>query len=449
MNIRQILNTIGIDGAIFYTVLARVLQGGGGVISILFIASFLTKVEQGYYYTFGSILAIQIFFELGLSGIITQFTAHEFANLKWINNYELEGSPEAMSRLSSLLHFCIKWFTVIAFLLFFILIITGYIFFQKYGKGDSSVSWVLPWIIIAAATASSLVVTPILSFLEGLGKVKDVAVIRLIQQCSQIFILFICLISGLKLYSSPIANVISLIIAPIFIIYSSNLNRLKFIWTQLQHWKVSYKLEIFPFQWRIALSWISGYFMYQLFNPVIFATEGPVVAGQMGITLAVLNGVLTVSLSWINTKIPLLSSLVAQKNYEMLDNVFYRTMKQSNFISFICLAILISGVAFLKYKELTIGNRFLPLLPLILLSVTTFVNQFVAGLAIYLRCHKKEPFLIFSIVMGVLTAISTLLLGKIYGLIGIVAGYSALTVFVSLIWALCIFKVKKNAWHTT
>lgn len=447
MNIRKLLNIIGIDGAVFYTVLARVIQGGGGVISILFIASFLTKVEQGYYYTFGSILAIQIFFELGLSGIITQFAAHELANLKWINNHELEGSPEAMSRLSSLLHFCVKWFIVIAFLLFFILIIVGYIFFQKYGKGDSSVNWLLPWIIIAAATSSSLVLTPVLSFLEGLGKVKDVAAIRLIQQCTQILVLFICLVSGLKLYSSPIANVMSLVIPPIFIIYSSNLNRLKFVWKQLKEWKISYKLEIFPFQWRIALSWISGYFMYQLFNPVIFATEGPIVAGQMGITLAVLNGVLTVSLSWINTKIPLLSSLVAKKDYEMLDDVFYKTMKQATSISFICLTILIGGVAFLKYEGFTVGNRFLPLLPLILLSITTFVNQFVAGLAIYLRCHKKEPFLIFSIVMGGLTAVSTLVFGKTYGVMGIVISYSALTVFVSLIWALYIFKTKKDTWH--
>lgn len=447
MNIRKVLSVIGIDGAIFYTVLARVIQGGGGVISILFIASFLTKVEQGYYYTFGSILAIQIFFELGLSGIITQFVAHELASLKWINDYQLEGSPESMSRLSSLLHFCVKWFVVIAFLLFFILIITGYIFFQKYGKGDSSVNWLLPWIIIAAATSSSLMLTPVLSFLEGLGQVKDVAAIRLIQQCTQIVGLFICLISGLKLYSSPIANVMSLIIPPIFIIYSSNLNRLKFIWMQLKEWKVSYKLEIFPFQWRIALSWISGYFMYQLFNPVIFATEGAVVAGQMGITLAVLNGVLTVSLSWINTKIPLLSSLVAKKDYDMLDHVFYKTIKQATCISFICLLILIGGVAFLKYRALSVGSRFLPLLPLILLSITTFVNQFVAGLAIYLRCHKKEPFLIFSIVMGALTAISTLLFGKIYGVMGIVISYSILTVFVSLIWAVYIFKTKKSAWH--
>jgi hypothetical protein len=73
--LKNVSNKIGIDSAIAFTILSRIIQAGGGVITLLFVAKFLTKIEQGYYYTFGSILAIQIFFELGLSGIITQFVA--------------------------------------------------------------------------------------------------------------------------------------------------------------------------------------------------------------------------------------------------------------------------------------------------------------------------------------------------------------------------------------
>ena len=47
--IQSLLHKVGIDGAIFYTVLARVIQGGGGIISIIFIAGFLSKVEQGLF----------------------------------------------------------------------------------------------------------------------------------------------------------------------------------------------------------------------------------------------------------------------------------------------------------------------------------------------------------------------------------------------------------------
>ena len=109
---------IGIDGAIAFTILSRVIQAGGGMITLLFVAKCLTKVEQGYYYTFGSILAIQVFFELGLSGIITQFVAHENASLIWQNKISFTGSQESTSRLASLLQFTVKWFAVISFLLF-------------------------------------------------------------------------------------------------------------------------------------------------------------------------------------------------------------------------------------------------------------------------------------------------------------------------------------------
>ena len=331
--------------------------------------------------------------------------------------------------------------------LFFLLLIVGYIFFSRYGIVDKSVNWFTPWVIICSATAFSLIVSPILCFLEGLGKVKEVAKIRLIQQVCQILILFICLISGYKLFSSPIASLITLLIVSIYIFFSKNKLLLYFIWKQLNVWKVNYKTEIFPFQWRIALSWISGYFIYQLFNPVIFATEGAVVAGQMGITLAVLNGILTVSLSWINTKIPLFSSLIAKKEFASLDLVFNKTVKQASGISLFCLVFMILAVIIMKKMSLEFGNRFLPLFPLILLSISTFANQFVSAFATYLRCHKKEPFLIFSIVLGILTATSTLVFGKFFGVLGITIGYSFLTVFLSLTWAIIIFKKKKVLWH--
>lgn len=444
---RAVSDKLGIDSAIAFTVLARMIQAGGGVISILFIAKYLTVVEQGYYFTFGSILAIQVFFELGLSSIITQFVAHEVAHLEWFGKTELTGSEESRSRLASLLRFCVKWFFVIALILIVILLISGYVFFNKYGKGDNSVSWQSPWIILSITTACSLMLSPILAFFEGLGKVKEVAKIRLVQQISQLVFLVLLLVLGFRLYASPLAASVTFCIGPIWIFVSYKKDLLKFIWNQLGEARVDYKLEIFPYQWRIALSWISGYFIFQLFNPVLFATEGPVVAGQMGMTLAALNGVLAISLSWVNTKIPLFSSLIAKKEYKNLDLIFDKTVIQGCYICGGCLFILITAVFTLKHFNISIGNRFLPMFPLILMCLTTFVNQLISALATYLRCHKQEPFLIQSIVFGILTATSTFTLGKMYGVNGIVVGYSVLVVSVGLIWSIILFRKMKLLWH--
>lgn len=447
LRIKYLANKVGIDGAIFYTVLARVLQAGGGVISIFFIAKYLTSVEQGYYYTFGSILAIQMFFELGLSSIITQFVAHEKAHLSWKNDTNLVGDEVSLSRLASLLHFCINWFLVIALFLIIVLFFSGYLFFNSYGAHDSKIEWQMPWIILSILTAGNLVMSPVLAFLEGLGKVKEVAKIRLFQQIIILVGLLSFLSLGLKLFSSPLAATFAAIIPPVTIYFSSTKELFKNIWKELREWKVDYKQEIFPYQWRIALSWMSGYLIFQLFNPVAFATEGAKVAGQMGMTLAALNGVLTLSMSWINTKVPVFSYYIAKKDYIYLDVIFNKAVVQATLICFVCLFMLNILVFSFQYFGWSIGDRFLSSVLVLLLSLATLISQFVAALATYLRCHKQEPFLVNSIVGGIVIGGSTLLFGNLIGIKGIVIGYTMSTIVIGLFWGSYIFVSKKREWH--
>jgi O-antigen/teichoic acid export membrane protein len=441
-----LFNKLGIDGAIFYTSISRVIQAFTGIATIFFVARFLTGVEQGFYYTFGSILAIQIFFELGLNGIITQYVAHEVSHLQWESDVSLSGSPYHLSRLSSLLHLCVKWYSIISGILFLVVLITGFVFFKRYDTSGGAVVWNIPWLILSFSTTLSFLINPILAFIEGLGKVKEVAKMRLIQQILTTLFIWTCLITGTKLYTSGISNVLSLLLITTLLL----LNKYRFIfvnlWRSLGNDRVGYKLEIFPYQWKIALSWVSGFFIFQLFNPVLFATEGAIVAGQMGMTLAALNGIFSLSFSWMSTKVPVYSSMIAQKKYMQLDNLFDKTLKQSLLINGSGLAILFLVIYLLKYFHFPLGNRFLPYFPLALMMTPVFLNQFVSSWATYLRCHKKEPFLTNSIVGAISCSLSTILLGKYFGLVGITSGYCLIAVSM-FPWSYYIFKSKKFEWH--
>jgi hypothetical protein len=112
---------------------------------------------------------------------------------------------------------------------------------------------------------------------------------------------------------SGISNVFGLLLLISIFISKKYKHLLLNIWSALDSERVSYKLDILPYHWKIALSWVSGYFIFQLFNPVLFATEGAVVAGQMGMTISVLNGIQALSMSWISTKVPLCSGLIAKQ----------------------------------------------------------------------------------------------------------------------------------------
>ncbi|HLH79467.1 MAG TPA: hypothetical protein VKV29_04200, partial [Chthonomonas sp.] len=101
--LQKLWKALGIDRAIAYTAINRGWTLISGALSLLLISRFLTPVEQGYYFTFADILALQIFFELGLSTVLVPFASHEFAHLRWTDRGILEGDTTAKSRLASLL----------------------------------------------------------------------------------------------------------------------------------------------------------------------------------------------------------------------------------------------------------------------------------------------------------------------------------------------------------
>lgn len=446
-----ITNKLGIDKAIFFTLLGRGLQIATALFTVFFIARYLSPDEQGYYYTFGSIVAIQVFFELGLTGIITQFVAHEASHLKINTDFTLEGDEKYKSRLSSLLRFCVKWYILFAALLLVVLTIVGIVFFNNYEKEYAGIEWRLPWILLAIGTAFNLLLAPIIAFIEGLGKVKETAQIRLVQQFFHPVIVWGGLAVGSKLFVAGADAIVRVVVVLIIIVKSPFYRLLKNIWGYQQDERISYMKEVFPYQWRISLSWISGYFIFQLFNPVLFATEGATVAGQMGMTMTALNGLQALTQSWINTKVPRLSGLIAQKNYAELDALFNKTMKQMLLIGTSILVVFVLLIFIIQHYQimpfgLNIGDRFLPIIPLFLMAWSIFTMFPINCWATYLRCHKQEPLLLNSIVVGILCCVSTIGLGYLAGLYGMTIGFAIIR-FVSLTWIYSVFKKKKYEWH--
>jgi len=257
----------------------------------------------------------------------------------------------------------------------------------------------------------------------------------------------VLLFFGFGLYASALAVFVSFVTMLTVFLLSPNRIILWHFWKLLGQWKISYYKEIFPYQWKIALSWISGYFIFQLFNPVLFATKGAVVAGQMGMTVNGLNGVMALSMSWISTKVPLFSGLIAKKEFPELDKVFFKSLKQTLFVTFVGLSGVFVLVFGLQQMDFPLGNRFLPLLPLGIMCITFLFNCSVFAMAIYLRSHKEEPLLVQSIVFAILSAMSTIILGARYGVIGVTSGYMILSMTVSLPWVTAIFIKKRKLWH--
>ena len=446
----KIRDVLGIDKAIVYRCSGIMVSTVGGILTLGLIALFFSSEEQGVYYTFSSIAALQVFFELGLTTIIIQYAAHEVVHLEIREDYSLSGPEYHLSRLSSLLHLFVKWYIVTALLIFIILLAGGFVFFYRSAK-PLTVAWQLPWILLCLGTSLYFYMNMILAFIEGFGYVKETAKIRVIAQFFGLCVSCICLACGKGLYALGGTAVCYSICSMLLVLKQKYYKMLLEVWRIPISSRLSYFGEIFPYQWKIALSWLSGYFIYQLFNPVLFAFEGAKAAGQMGMSMKVLSICPSLGICWMNTKIPLFSMLIAKKDYSALDSIFNRTIKQVLGIALFSLVVFIAMLEFaasldIEFNGVRLSERFLPFLPLMLMAVSVFVNQFLSSFGIYLRCHKQEPYMWLSIYLGAACALSTIFVTKYFGMTCMTLSY-CLIIIAGNFYGYRIFKQKKMEWH--
>ena len=150
-------------------------------------------------------------------------------------------------------------------------------------------------------------------------------------------------------------------------------------------------------------------------------------------------------------ELPYVSGWIELKQYDLLDSVFKQTTKQVMAICSALLGVMFLGVWFLRMTHLgfrgtELGERFLDLVPMAILFIPYVLNQLVNSWAIYLRCHKQEPYLITSVIGGILQCLSVFVIGHMFGLYGMVIGY-AVIVLVLFPVNYSIFLTKKREWH--
>lgn len=445
--LKKILQKFGVNKAIFYTSIEKITRSFGGIITVFLISFFMSEEEQGFYFTFSSVLALQIFFELGLGGILSQFVAHEMAKLSFYSPIQLEGELRNLSRLSSLLNMFFKWYLVFSGLLFLTLSSVGYLFFSKYGVNYGDVEWKTPWLFIVVTASLNLLISPLIAVLNGMNKVKEMARISFIKQLFVMLTAWISLVLGAKLYVMGISSFVGFI-SIIFLLIRTEYPRLLInLFNQKINQKINYKKEIFPLQWKIALSWISGYFIFQLFNPIVFAFSGSVEAGKIGITLVLLNAILGFITSWTSTKIPIWSIFIANKDFLSLNNSFIKTLKDSTIVCLLSVILCIMILSIMDLLNLKLFERFLPTWVIAIFFITIPLNNIINIWATYLRCHKKEPFLIQSVIIGLICSISTFLTAKFIGVNGVVIAYTSIILLISTPLSYYIFNKKRKEYH--
>ena len=171
-------------------------------------------------------------------------------------------------------------------------------------------------------------------------------------------------------------------------------------------------------------------------------------AGQMGMSLSLTNALQSVAFSWISTKSAPFGILIARKEFVRLDQLFFRAIMQSLAVCIAGVLVVWFGCIYINLHHLRFAQRLLSPTSLGLLLVSAPINAVIFGEAYYLRAHKQEKFLLNSVVGAILVAVSTYVLGRVYGAAGIVVGNLCLNIF-GLAWATAVFNKYRKLWHAS
>jgi O-antigen/teichoic acid export membrane protein len=396
-----------------------------GPLTMLLIPLFLTPTDQGYWYLFGSISALSVLADLGFSNIILQFSAHEFAHLSFDSKGLLVGDEYHLKRIGSFFKFTLKWTSSICLIVFPIIFIVGIWFFNRDGVLGK---YLLPWTIFSIGSLILFFNNTVLSYIEGLNKIEVVQYIRFWVAVVNTVVVSTTLILGGNIYALAFGLFVSASSIILFLFF-----RFRLVLSQVLaiskgfHYKWS--KEVLPLFSRYAFSFFSGYFIFQIYTPFMQYFHGPIQSGKVGITLVLITAIFSMSNIWIYTITPRMNILVSQNNKVALDTLFRKRLILAA-ITYITISIGLFGFLAI-FKDFwilpKIISRFLPIQALVMVLVCYFFQLIVNSWATYLRAHKKEPYMIPSLILAVWIALATAFVGHIfppqYFFIGFLSSY--------------------------
>ena len=435
----------GLDRAILFSIAGRSWSLLSGPVTILLVGTRLTKDEQGLFYNFFSLLGLQVFLELGFGQCLIQFASHERAKLELGSDHRLAGDPVALHRLLSLGRLSLTWYAVLAGLFLFLVGGAGHLFFSHHAP--RSLVWISPWWLLVLLAALNLVTQPFWFLIEGCNQVAFVNGYRLLVQVGISLGLWTTLLLGGRLFAnaSAIAANLSISVAALLLVWWPLVRQIS---THSARGASRVLLrEIWPFQWRMAISFASGYLIFSLFTPVMSHLQGLEVGGQMGMTWQLVGALNLGAAAWISTKAPRYGMLISERRFADLDALARRVTLQAVSLSAAGGVVLLLCIAWLQAHS-ALGARFLDLPSTAMLVIATVVNQLITSQAFYLRAHKQEPFMWLSLANGVLVAAGVLILGRRYGALGACLAY-ALVQTLLLPFSTAVFRSCRLGWHAS
>jgi hypothetical protein len=435
--------TVSLNSVFVLSIFHKISQMLLGLLSLFLISSFLTREEQGFYYTFGSLVALQSFVDLGLCIVVINAASREWSKLDLQPDGCICGDYDAKERLNALGRYVFKIFGFGSIAFLFIVGFGGYVFMGKISASYSD--WKSPWVFHILFSSLSLFTMPFLAVLEGCGQIQSVTRFRIFQAIIGWLTFYIAILLQAALWAIVFLSAASAMLAAYYI-FIQRRNFFKTFAKASNNSNVGLKDEILSMQWRLAVSGLFNYFIFNTITPVMFAYHGSIVAGQMGMSIQIINAAISVGGVFINAESPRFGVFIARRQVLELDCSWKKASLRSFLLMLFILLIANSIIYIFSTFRFVLVERVVPIGSFICLSIGSCSLLLGHCFVVYLRAHLVEFFMPSAIATSLLIGSLVWYFGSKNGLMGASIVYMVIHTFVSLPMAFLIWRKARRSW---
>lgn len=406
---------------VFFTFLARGWASVAGLGLVVLATTRLTAGEQGYFFTFQTLLQFQFFFELGFAVVLTQFVSHEWAHLRFQDGVVV-GDESARLRLAGLTRLARRWYVGVAVGFVTLGGPLGAAFFAW--RGEAGVDWVGPWFVLSMAQGLAIFYTPLPSLLEGIGDVARSQRTLLTANVVASLGAWGALLAGLGLWAMPLQVGLRAGIALALLLPATRaLRGIEVDASEVRAYEKEWRPAFLKQQMRIAASWSAGLLMFQSFTPIAFAVRGPVVAGQVGVLVQAYHAVNQLASAWLTAAQPRMGHLGSLGRFEELRVLVRATIWQCMVAATVLALGVFAGLVLLTWLSPEYSARFGSLWMAAAFLTAAAILQLSNVWTAAVRFQREEPFVGVAWVSAAAIMVSNLVIGYAAGGTGMAIGF--------------------------
>jgi len=361
--------------------------GGVGLLAIAWLATQrLGAPELGFFFSFLSFGALVQIADFGLALAALQTAAG------------LTGTGRS-EEIAPLARRVTRWALAASFVATCVAGAIGWAVFSGRTAAASPVDWHGPWVGYLLAVFLAQLTIPGISLREGAGKVTQMWRLRLVQECVSAPTCLLVLMAGGGLWSLSAFVLARAVIGGLWLRLGDPIRSRVEDDYPLRRWMS----EVWPFQWKIGISWLSGFLIFRVLTPIIFVERGPIIAGQFGLAFSLMNLLVSVTAAWPLSQAARFGALNAARRFGELRREFPVTLLASTSVSIFGVAACAIILWQARSRDVTFALRLPEPRITNLILAAAVAHHIVACFAVLLRSQGREPLLLPSLFFGVVT----------------------------------------------